>query len=110
MALKIKRELQSYRIDLTNLKCEFVENLLNEFVPMFEGEYFHIGADEYIPIDEYSNYQLKLTQKRNTAARQRQQTLLWIYKLCKRDSKEAWKNNAHSNDGLGPHGTMLIQT
>ncbi|NLN05855.1 MAG: family 20 glycosylhydrolase, partial [Clostridiaceae bacterium] len=38
------------RIDLTNPEVyEFVENLLNEFVPMFEGEYFHIGADEYIP-------------------------------------------------------------
>jgi hexosaminidase len=42
-------------IDLTNpASYTLVSDLLNEFLPLFPGPYFHIGTDEYI--SDYSKY------------------------------------------------------
>jgi hexosaminidase len=44
-------------IDLANEEAyQLVRDLLEEFLPLFPGPYWHIGADEYIMRDEYEQY------------------------------------------------------
>lgn len=41
-----------------------MKDLINEFMPLFPGPYFFIGADEYNPTGGYSNYPQLLTYAR----------------------------------------------
>ncbi len=34
----------------------FINELLDEFIPLFPGPYWHLGADEYMTLDEYGNF------------------------------------------------------
>jgi hexosaminidase len=48
---------QYWALDLSkDTVYSFVKSLLNEFIPLFPGPYWHIGADEYMFIDEYANF------------------------------------------------------
>lgn len=101
------------RIDLTNPEVyEFVENLLNEFVPMFEGEYFHIGADEYIPIDEYSNYpKLEAYAKEKYGSKAKAIDAYYGFiNFANGIVKKHGKTTRIWNDGLGPYGTIKVDT
>ncbi|GCE23654.1 family 20 glycosylhydrolase [Dictyobacter kobayashii] len=44
-------------IDLGNEQAySLIKDLLDEFIPLFPGPYWHIGADEYLMHEDYSNY------------------------------------------------------
>ena len=50
-------ERQPGDIDLGNENAYlFMKDLLDEFMPLFPGPYWHIGADEYIMKKEYADY------------------------------------------------------
>ena len=53
-------QVSSDNLDLTNPAAyTFISDLLNEFLPLFPGPYFHIGTDEYIT--DFSAYPQFLT-------------------------------------------------
>jgi hexosaminidase len=44
-------------IDLANpASYRFMQDLLDEFIPLFPGPYWHIGADEYLLHDDYDRF------------------------------------------------------
>lgn len=46
-----------YFLDLSNDSARtFAQELIEEFIPLFPGKYWHLGADEYIGADNYKNY------------------------------------------------------
>lgn len=101
------------RIDLTNPDVyEFVEKLLNEFAPLFDGEYFHIGADEYIPIDEYSKYpKLEEYAKEKYGSKAKAVDVYYSFiNYANEIVKKHGKTTRIWNDGLGPQGTVKVST
>ena len=47
----------SRKLDITNpAALRFVRDLLDEYLPLFPGPYWHIGADEYLMTSQYSLY------------------------------------------------------
>lgn len=48
---------QYYALDLSKDSAYIlVTDIINEFIPLFPGPFWHIGADEYMFIDEYSSF------------------------------------------------------
>jgi N-acetyl-beta-hexosaminidase len=46
-------EYGGFTLDYTNPRvCQWIKNLLDEFIPIFDGPYFHIGCDE-VPSPDY---------------------------------------------------------
>jgi len=53
------------KMDLSNpANYALVEDLLNEYLPLFPAPFWHTGFDEYLAFDEYSNYPQLLTYAR----------------------------------------------
>ena len=48
---------QYWALDLSkDSTYTLVSDILNEFIPMFPGPFWHLGADEYMFIDEYASF------------------------------------------------------
>ena len=99
------------RLDLTNPEVyTFIENLLDEYIPLVEGKYFHIGADEYIPLEEYGNYpKLRDYAKEKYGEKAKAVDVYYgfinyVNEIVKKHGKitRMW------NDGLGPSGTIKV--
>ena len=53
------------KMDLSNPgSYALIEDLLNEYLPLFPAPFWHTGFDEYLTFDEYSNYPQLLTDAR----------------------------------------------
>lgn len=52
-----KNEIGTYYMDITRPEAlALVRDLLEEFIPLFPGPYWHMGADEYLGASNYSKY------------------------------------------------------
>lgn len=90
-------------IDLSNeASYALMKDLLDEYIPLFPGPYWHIGADEYLLRDDYANYPqlLEYAQKHYGPQAIAKDTYLgfvnWANEIVKAHGKitRAW------NDGL----------
>ena len=103
-----------------------MQDLLEEFLPLFPGPYWHIGADEYIRLEDYADFPSLLSYARQHYGPQAdaRDTYLgfvnWANELVKAHGKvtRAWSDGLHSggmvqvatdivyehwlNDGLTP--------
>lgn len=99
------------RLDITKDEVyTFVESIIDEYAPYFPGKYFHIGADEYIPLNEYVNYPaLQEYAKQKYGDKAKAVDVYYgfvnhVNEIVKRNGKitRMW------NDGLGPNGTVDV--
>ncbi len=89
-----------------------MQDLLEEFLPLFPGPYWHIGADEYIRLEDYADFPSLLTYARQRYGLQAhaRDTYLgfvnWANEIVKAHGKitRAW------SDGLHGGGVVQVAT
>ncbi|WP_333770736.1 family 20 glycosylhydrolase [Streptomyces sp. IBSBF 2435] len=92
-----------------------VKDLINEYLPLFPGPYWHIGADEYV--SDYSQYPQLLTYARAhygasaTAKDTYYGFVNWADTLVRAGGKTArmWNDGIKSGDGtLAPNADIVV--
>jgi hexosaminidase len=92
-------------IDLSkDASYQLLQDLLEEYIPLFPGPYWHIGADEYILWEVYENYPQLLTsarQRYGPGANPKDSYLgfvNWANEIVKSHGKvtRAWNDGLHS--------------
>lgn len=99
------------RLDLTNDGIyTFIENILEEYLPLFDSKYFHIGGDEYIPIDEYENFpQLENYAKEKFGPLAKAIDVYYNFiNFANSIVKKHGKISRMWNDGLSKEGTIEV--
>lgn len=105
-------------IDLSkDASYQLLQDILEEYLPLFPGPYWHIGADEYVMRDVYDNYPQLLT-----AARQRygpdanaKDSYLgfvnWANEIVTAHGKvtRAWNDGLHSGAAVKVASTIIIE-
>lgn len=96
-------------IDLTKAESyRLMQDILDEFIPLFPGPYWHIGADEYLLFSEYERYpQLEAyARQRYGASATARDTYLGFVNWANEIVKAHGKITRVWNDGL--HGATAI--
>lgn len=111
-------ERQAGDLDLSNEAAyAFIKDLLDEFIPLFPGPYWHIGADEYIMRKEYKDYPQLLAYARThygPAATARDTYLgfvNWANELVKSHGKitRVWNDGLYGGTGVTVASDMLFE-
>lgn len=96
-------------IDLSNPAAyELAKEIIEEYLDLFPGPYWHVGADEYLLFDNYENYPKLLEYARKTygpTANGRDAYLgfvNWANKLIKSHGKitRAWSDGLHGGSAV----------
>jgi hexosaminidase len=116
--VSVTGERQLGDLDLSNEAAYvFVKDLLDEFIPLFPGPYWHIGADEYIMQKEYKDYPQLLTYARahyGPDATERDTYLgfvNWANELVKSHGKitRAWNDGLYGGTRITVATDILIE-
>ncbi|MBN1131374.1 MAG: family 20 glycosylhydrolase [Chitinispirillaceae bacterium] len=102
---------QYWALDLSkDSSYTFIRELLSEFIPLFPGPFWHIGADEYMFIDEYATFPQLTTWARNRYGSNAHANdcyrhfVNWANELVRAQGKTAW---AWNDVLLGITGTSV---
>jgi hexosaminidase len=96
---------------------QLMRDIMEEYIPLFPGPYWHIGADEYIMFDKYERYPQLLTYAREhygpTASAK--DTYLgfvnWANEIVKAHGKvtRAWNDGLHSGAAVKVAGDIIYE-
>lgn len=105
-------------IDLSQeASYRLLQDLLEEFLPLFPGAYWHIGADEYLSWEVYENYPQLLTYARHrygSGANARDSYLgfiNWANEIVKAHGKvtRAWNDGLHSGAAVSVASDLIVE-
>jgi hexosaminidase len=105
-------------IDLSKeASYQLLQDLLDEFIPLFPGPYWHIGADEYIRLDVYENYPQLMTYARHRygpRANAKDSYLgfvNWANEIVKAHGKvtRAWNDGLHSGAAVTAASDIIVE-
>lgn len=105
-------------IDLSkNESYALMKDILEEFIPLFPGPYWHIGADEYLMFDNYANYpqlQAYATQQYGPEANSKDTYLgfvNWANALVRAHGRttRAWNDGLHGGSAVTVDNDIIYE-
>jgi hexosaminidase len=105
-------------IDLSkDASYQLLQDLLEEYIPLFPGLYWHIGADEYILWEVYENYPqlLDCARRRYSPYANAKDSYLgfvnWVHELVKSHGKvsRAWNDGLHNGAAVAIASDIIFE-
>jgi hexosaminidase len=96
---------------------QLVQDILEEYIPLFPGPYWHIGADEYILWEVYENYPqlLACARRRHGPGANARDSYLgfinWAHEIAKSHGKvtRAWNDGLHDGAAVVVVGDIVLE-
>lgn len=105
------------KLDITNPAARaFARELIDEFAPLFPGQYFHIGADEFMVLDSYDLYPQLAQYARErygpqaTARDAVIDFVNWVEPAVRAHGKtmRTWNDGLHSDGVVEPNPAIVV--
>ncbi|MEW9515499.1 family 20 glycosylhydrolase [Streptomyces tubercidicus] len=104
-------EVNNGYIDLTKPAAyTLIKDIYDEYLPLFPGPYFHIGADEYVT--DYDAYPqlLKYAQEKYGSTANAKDTYLGFINWANKIVRDAGKTTRAWNDGIGGGSAVTVDS